>query len=213
MKRILLGGLFFSLSLSFAGDTAVDIASAVYQKGYKEGYSKGYYQGYIKGYLDALKDAKVLLKVLKLNYQATKAYCEYVADHYGNVAGIAIVDKNGERVIKVFPTKLFTIDDWGQLKDYNIPIIDVALAIKAKEAEQRLVQVPKLSQEMGNYVSTPPVENYIVKLPQSLIPALKQQNISYIEEEGKNEVIALFPSKESLETFCQKYGCKKGETK
>ena len=209
MKGILISGLLLSLSLSFAGDTAVDIASAVYQKGYKEGYEKGYSRGYVKGYIDALQDAKVLLKVLKLNYQATKAYCEYVADHYGKVAGVAIVDRNGERVIETFPSKLFSIDDWRELKDYSIPIIDVALAIKAKEAYQRLVQVPKLSQEMRNYVSTPPVRNYIVKLPKTYIPALKQQNISFIEEKGTDKVIALFPDKETLNYFCQKYGCSK----
>jgi len=203
---------FFATILSVSAfaqsNTAVDIANYMYQKGFQEGYSKGYETGYKRGYLDALNDAKILLKALNLEIKAVKASCSLLQEKYGQVPAIVIVkDKNGNLYLKPFLSDLEPVENFQELAQRGIPVIDVALALKVKKAQADLVNIPPLSEEQTDYVAQPPVGNYIVKLPKSLEPALKQQNISYISIKDQNYLIAVFPSKQIFEDFCKTYNC------
>ena len=182
----------------------VSFANFFYQKGYSEGFKTGYQKGYMAGYKQALEDAKILLKVANKQIRAVKAGCELLEKKYGQSLAIILVKKNGQFILKPFISQLNLVDNWQEIAQLGVPVVNQALAIKFESAKQRVLAIPKLSQ--GAEVETkPPVKEFIAKLPSLSTRYLKLENIPFAVIQGKNEVIAIFNSKEDYERFCQTY--------
>jgi hypothetical protein len=197
--------LFFLFFLPTCYAFAQAVASPeefFYQKGYNEGFERGKQIGYLEGYRQAMKDFKAILKVYKKDLMALEAG-KYLSEEdritYPRIVKIPKPDGGFE--IKIIGCKiedLRNLDDITKLA-VNIPVITEKEIKEANEAKQRLVTIPKLSEEELASYKKPP-KPIVVPVDKSKRKILDKLNIPY-EIDSKGNIKAIFFSSKDYEMF------------
>jgi hypothetical protein len=192
----------FLLSLSAFAGTITSPEQFFYQKGYNEGFARGKQLGYMEGYKQAMKDVKKILEVYKKDLQALEAGKYLVEEDRITYPRIVKIPKpDGGFEIKIIGCRiedLRNLDDITKLA-VNIPVITEREIKEANEAKQRLISIPKLSEEALAAYKKPP-QPIVVPVDKSKRELLDKLNIPY-EIDAKGNIRAIFFSERDYELF------------
>ena len=204
----ILGGIILFNVNSFSQAITTNIENFFYQTGYKKGYKMGYKRGYIEGYKQAVKDFKTILKAYKDDIRALELGKYLTKKGYITYPRLwRVVKGDGTIEYKITGCR---IEKTRNLEDiirnpFVVPLVSQKRIKEVKEASNRLVSIPNTPLPQKGYTA----RVYIIPLSSDKITLLNNLGIPYEVDSEKNEVKAIFFSKEEAINFCKRYKCEK----
>jgi len=187
--------LFFLPFVVWAGAVSTP-EEFFYQKGYQEGFQKGKQIGYIEGYKQAIRDFKKVLAMYRKDLEALEAGKYLMEEEQITYPRIV---KTPDGRIKIIGCRFESLRSLDELPKMEIPIISAVEVQEYKKARERLLTIPKLSQEVETAYQTPP-KPIIVPVPKDKKGLLEKLNIPYMVD-AKGNIRAIFFSKEDYMRF------------
>jgi len=189
MKRVL--ALLCLLGVVMAQEEEVKSEKKItsldaYKIGYSDGYEKGKKEGYLEGYKKAIEDFRKIYQEKLQEYQEIEAGKLLIKEWRISYPRVyQIPTKGGSKVVIEGCQVIRPYDDLLE----RIPIREV----REEEGKEETLDVKT------------PERYFKVRVKKDFEKALSQTQAIYLKEEGKEDLIAYFPSERAMKEFCKEY--------